>query len=63
MMCDKCGYMEVFFKQGQRDKNGVLIPFERSGKKHNCDYTEIFQCSTCGELVYLDKKSVIEGKQ
>lgn len=61
MMCDKCGCFEVFFKQGQRDKNGLLIPFERNGTKHDCDFTEIFPCARCGEQVYLDKKVLSRG--
>ena len=57
MMCDKnCG-VQVEFKHGMRDENGVRIPYEvRTGLKHDCPNTYPYECRTCGKLIYLDKK-------
>ena len=63
MMCDKnCG-VQVEFKHGMRDENGVRIPYEvRTGLKHDCPNTYPYECRTCGKLIYLDKKIRIARK-
>ena len=57
IMCDKCGYVQIYFKRGIRDENGVRIPYEvRTGLKHACDFSYPWVCKICSRLIYTDKK-------
>ena len=57
MMCDKDGYVQIYFKRGVRDQNGVRIPFEvRTGLRHDCDFSYPWVCKICNRLIYTDKK-------
>ena len=59
MMCETCGWVLL---EWSKERNG-LVEF-RTGKKHECDQSRVYNCQHCNAPIYLDKKVLsLDGRR